>query len=69
MISSTLLALQPSNSLSFMRREALTMSGVLGPRPLQNSWMPLPVPVDSISGERKSVFERAKFSATSLAKG
>jgi hypothetical protein len=48
------LAAQVSNSLAFIRREALTMSGVLGPRPEQNSWTPLPVPVDSISGERMS---------------
>ena len=50
-------------------REAFTMSGVLGPRPEQNSWMPFPVPVDSIRGERLSGNDRAKFSATSLAKG
>ena len=69
MILSTPLLTQASNSDGFMRREALAMSGVFGPSPVQNSWMPLPVPVDSISGERISGFEREKFSATSLAKG
>ena len=69
MISVTPWAWQVSNSLAFMRREALAMSGVLGPMPEQNSWMPPPVPVDSMIGEPKSGFERAKASETALANG
>ena len=37
---------QSSYSLFFIGREALTMSGVSPPTPLQNSLMPAPVPVD-----------------------
>ena len=45
------------------------MSGVSAPTPEQNSLIPPPVPVDSISGDLKSGFARAKLSATVLAKG
>jgi len=69
MISDTLFAAQVSNSETFIRREAWAISGVLGLTPEQNSLIPLPVPVDSISGERDPGFDRAKFSATTLAKG
>ena len=60
---------QVSNSLTFIRREALAISGVSAPTPLQNSAMPPPLPVDSISGERMPGLEREKLSDTSLAKG
>ena len=39
-----------SNSLFFMRREALVTSGCDSPTPAQNSFMPPPVPVDSTTG-------------------
>jgi hypothetical protein len=51
-----------------MRREALVISGVLTPTPLQNNFSPPPEPVDSIFGALKSV-ERPKRSATTVAKG
>ena len=41
---------QSSNSLFFMRREALVTSGWPAPTPAQNSFMPPPVPVDSTTG-------------------
>ena len=52
MTSVTPLAWQSANSLAFMRREACVMSGVSAPRPAQNSFIPPPVPVDSMIGER-----------------
>jgi hypothetical protein len=69
MISVTPLVRQVSNSLAFIWRLALAMSGVLAPIPEQNSWMPPPVPVASINGEPNSGCARAKVSDTALAKG
>ena len=37
---------QSSNSLFFMRRDALVASGCVTPTPAQNSFMPPPVPVE-----------------------
>ena len=68
-ISVTPFCWQVSNSLAFMRREALAMSGLSAPTPLQNSWMPPPLPVASMMGEGYSGLERTKLSETSLAKG
>ncbi|MND00332.1 hypothetical protein D3C83_189060 [compost metagenome] len=69
MISVTPFAWQSSNSLTFIRREALVMSGVLAPMPAQKRFMPPPVPVDSMIGAANCAFEREKFSATSFANG
>ena len=44
------------------------MSGVEGPTPPQNAWMPPPVPSDSTRGAEPPEV-RAKFSATRVAKG
>ncbi len=52
MMSVTPLAWQSANSLAFIWREACVMSGVSAPRPAQNSFIPPPVPVDSMIGER-----------------
>ncbi len=41
---------QRLNSLTFIRREALVMSGVARETPTQNSFMPPPEPVDSTTG-------------------
>ena len=57
-----------SFSLPLIAREALVKSGWLGPKPPQKSFMPPPVPVDSITG----VFMEPRwpcFSATTVAKG
>ena len=49
-MSVTPLAWHMSNSDFFIGREALAMSGVLGPTPWQKAWMPPPVPRDSTRG-------------------
>ena len=55
-------------SESLMRREAFTMSGWSTPTPPQKSFMPPPVPVDSILGVlNPPMFP--KCSATVVAKG
>jgi hypothetical protein len=41
---------QESNSPFFMRREAFVTSGWPSPVPVQNNFMPPPVPVDSTTG-------------------
>jgi hypothetical protein len=51
MILLTPFARQDSTSLGLMRRDALVMSGKFWPTPLQNNFMPAPVPVDSTIGE------------------
>ncbi|MNR38958.1 hypothetical protein D3C85_1571120 [compost metagenome] len=63
------MATQRSNSLCFIGREALAMSGVEGPTPAQKAWMPPPVPSDSMRGAAVLPEVRAKFSATRVAKG
>ena len=40
--------------VGFMLREAMAISGVSGPSPLQNSFMPPPLPVDSTTGATAS---------------
>ena len=45
------------------------MSGLSAPTPAQNSFMPPPVPVDSMSGDLKFGLSRVNASATALAKG
>ena len=60
---------QFSNSLFFMRRDALVMSGVSAPTPLQNCSMPPPVPVDSRTGDLREASALANASDAALAKG
>ena len=48
--------MQRSNSLDLIRRDAFVISGVSIPSPLQKSFMPPPVPVDSIFGVGFPVF-------------
>src|SRR5690554_712580 len=67
-ISFTPLLWHISNSLFFMRRDALVMSGCWVPIPAQNSFRPPPEPVDSSLGVGKSVL-RPKRSATTVANG
>jgi hypothetical protein len=67
--SFTPFAWQVSNSLFFIRREASAMSGESAPTPAQNSFIPPPVPVDSISGDLNCGLSRANASDTALANG
>ena len=60
---------QSSYSDSFIRREALAMSGYCAPTPAQNSFMPAPVPVDSTIGAGIAGLALARLSATALANG
>src|SRR3989344_3194158 len=57
-----------ANSEAFIGREALAMSGVVGPTPWQKALMPPPVPSDSTRGAAPPAV-REKFSATRVAKG
>src|SRR3546814_19425346 len=50
MTSAAPFALQVAYSDAFIGREALTISGCCAPTPAQNSFIPPPVPVDSITG-------------------
>src|SRR5690606_1596511 len=67
-MSVTPFSTQRSNSLAFIGREALAMSGVEGPTPEQKAWMPPPVPRASTRGEDPPPL-REKVSATRVEKG
>src|SRR3546814_8168922 len=69
MISLTPFAWQSSNSDAFIRRDASSMSGCPAPTPAQNSFMPAPVPVDSIMGDFMPGLLLTNCSATAVAKG
>src|SRR5512134_3554457 len=60
--------LQASISLSLILRDAPVISGVPSPTPLQNSFMPPPVPVDSTTGVL-NLPALPKLSATAVVKG
>ncbi len=65
----TPLAAQALASEAFIRREALATSGKRWPMPAQKSFIPPPVPVDSITGVPSAELARATRSATALANG
>ena len=65
----TPLAAQFLTSDALIRREALAMSGYCSPTPEQNSLMPPPVPVDSMTGGFMLGLPRASRSATAVANG
>ena len=54
---------------AFIRRDAFATSGKRSPTPAQNSFMPPPVPVDSMIGVPSLRLARATRSATILANG
>ena len=63
-------ARQLASSDAFMRRDALTMSGVFAPTPSQNSLIPAPVPFCSMTGALyPPSLTRANCSATAVANG
>ena len=69
MILSTPFFAQSSYSDNLIRREAFSTSGCSAPTPLQNSFMPAPVPVASMIGDLIDGFDLASESAIALAKG
>ena len=68
-MSVTPLRAQVSNSLAFMRRDAVAMSGVPAPTPEQKRSMPPPVPIDSTRGFFMPGLVATNRSAATLAKG
>ena len=54
---------------AFMRREAFSTSGKRSPTPAQNSFIPAPVPVDSMIGVPSFGLARPMRSDTILANG
>ena len=68
MIEVTPAFLQVSTSLSLILRDAPVMSGVPSPTPLQNSFMPPPVPVNSTTGVL-NLPALPKLSATAVVNG
>ena len=58
-----------SNSVAFIRRDAVAISGWLAPTPAQNNLIPAPVPVDSMIGDLNCGFLFLNCSATAVAKG